>query len=180
MKRFIMFGSNIIISLKQQDVLFHKPYSRDCLIKKKNLVQSQQIWDPHLIKDSQKLEKVQRSASRYVFNNYIRTPGTVTSLLQSLQWDTLEKRRESSRLAMIYKIENELVDLNPSCFYNKADSRTRGIKIFQERPCKSVFCDSFFPKTLSQWNKLPPKLTEAKTLGAFKHGVGCCLQSHTI
>ena len=97
------------------------------------------VWDPHLIKDSQKLEKVQRSASRYVFNNYIRAPGPVTSLQQSLQWDTLEKRREISRLAMIYKIENELVDLNPSCFYNKADSRTRGIKIFQERPCKSVF-----------------------------------------
>ena len=136
------------------------------------------VWDPHLVRDSQKLEKVQRSASRYVFNNYNRTPGTVTNLLESLQWDTLEKRREISRLAMIYKIENGLVDLNPSCFYNKADSRTRGNKIFQERPSNPVFRDSFFPKTLSHWNKLPPRLTQSKTLGTFKHGVGCYLQSH--
>ena len=137
------------------------------------------VWDPHLVKYREKLEKVQRCASRYVFNNYNRTPGTVTNLLERLQWDTLEKRREISRLAMIYKIENGLIDLNPSCFYNKADSRTRGNKIFQERPSNSVFCNSFFPKTLSQWNKFPKKLTQAKTLGTFKHGVSCYLQSHT-
>ena len=136
------------------------------------------VWDPNLVQDIQKLEKVQRSASRYVFNNYERKPGTVTSLLQTLQWDTLEDRRELSRLAMMYKIENGLVDLNPTYFYNKADCRTRGNKIFQERTKKAVFNQSFFPKTLRQWNKLPPNLTGAKTLGAFKHGVGCFQQSH--
>ena len=123
------------------------------------------VWDPHLVRDSQKLEKVQRSASRYVFNNYNRTPGTVTNLLESLQWDTLEKRREISRLAMIYRIENGLVDLNPSYFYNKSDSRTRGNKIFQERPSNSVFRDSFFQRPLVIGTSYPPDLLKLRLWG---------------
>ena len=51
------------------------------------------VWDPTLQSDIQKLEKVQRSAARYIFNNYKMTPGTVTSLLDKLQWDSLEDRR---------------------------------------------------------------------------------------
>ena len=138
------------------------------------------VWDPSLRKDVQNLEKVQRSASRYVFNNYDRTPSTVTSLLNSLEWDTLEERREMSRLSMLFKIQNGLVDLNPSDFYSKSDSRTRGCKFHQIRSHTPAHKNSFFPRTLSQWNKLPPAITTAETLQSFRTSVGCYRQSHTL
>ena len=63
------------------------------------------IWDPHLEKDKESLEKVQRQAARYVFNNYTdRTPGTVTTMLTNLNWESLERRRRIQRLLMLYKI----------------------------------------------------------------------------
>ena len=139
------------------------------------------VWDPSSSDNIKELEKVQRSASRYVFNNYKdRTPGTITGFLQRLQWETLESRREQARLAMLYKINKGLVDLNPSCFYKKSDSRTRGDKVFQERNKNPAFTNSFFPKTMSQWNKLPPKITKVKSLEVFRHSVGCHLQTHTL
>ena len=138
------------------------------------------VWDPSLRKDVQKLEKVQRSASRYVFNNYDRTPGTVTSLLNRLEWDTLEERREMSRLTMLFKIQNGLVDLNPSDYYSKSDSRTRGCKFNQVRAYNPAHINSFFPRTLSQWNKLPPGITTTETLQTFKTSVGCFRQTHTL
>ena len=138
------------------------------------------VWDPVLKSDINKIEKVQRSAARYIFNNYKMTPGTVTSLLDQLQWESLEERRLLLRLSMLYKIQNGLVDLNPSNFYKQSDNRTRGKKMFQERTSNPVFTNSFFPRTLSQWNKLPSSLTEAKSLLSFKHGVGRFMRSHTM
>ena len=88
----------------------------------------------------------------------------VTSLLNSLEWDTLEERREMSRLSMLFKIQNGLVDLNPSDFYSKSDSRTRGSKFHQIRSHTPAHKTPFFPRTLSQWNKLPPAITTDKTL----------------
>jgi len=41
------------------------------------------IWDPHLIKDSDALERVQRRAARWITNKHDRTAG-VSSLLQHL------------------------------------------------------------------------------------------------
>ena len=61
----------------------------------------------------QTLENVQRRAARFVINDYTsRTPGCVTSMLTSLEWQTLEQRRRISRLVMMYKIQHQLVDID--------------------------------------------------------------------
>jgi hypothetical protein len=62
------------------------------------------------------LEKVQKRAARFVFNNYTdRTPGCVTKMVESLKWEKLEERRKSNRLCMLYKIKNGLIIENESC-----------------------------------------------------------------
>ena len=63
------------------------------------------IWDPYYNSDIYKLEKVQRRAARWVLSNYSRDT-SVTSLLLSLNWLTLQQRRWSSRLTLFYKIIN--------------------------------------------------------------------------
>ena len=49
------------------------------------------------------LEKVQKSAARYVkgINTY---DASVTQMLNELHWESLESRRDQSRLIMLYNI----------------------------------------------------------------------------
>ena len=63
-----------------------------------NLEYCSSVWDPYHQKEVEKLENVQRRAARFVSNNYSRTPGTVTSLLNDIKWNSLQTRRQYSRL----------------------------------------------------------------------------------
>ena len=54
------------------------------IIVRPNLEYCSSVWDPSHQKDIDKLENVQRSASRFVANNYSKTPGTVTNILNDL------------------------------------------------------------------------------------------------
>ena len=54
------------------------------------------IWDPHFIRNSDALERVQRRAARWITSKYDR--GTsVTALLHQLHLEPLEERRRISR-----------------------------------------------------------------------------------
>ena len=61
------------------------------------------IWNPWQQTLSQIIESVQRSAARYVCNNYNYT-SSVTSMLKALNWHTLEYRRNHSSL--MYFLQN--------------------------------------------------------------------------
>ena len=75
---------------------------------------SNDLWSHHLTL-IQTLENVQRRAAHFVINDYTsRTQGYVTNMLTSLEWQTLEQRRRISRLVMMYKIQYQLVDIDPA------------------------------------------------------------------
>ena len=50
--------------------------------------------------DISRLEKVQRSTARFVMNDY----SSVSTMIASLNWPTLEQRRNYHKLIMMYKI----------------------------------------------------------------------------
>ena len=60
------------------------------------------VWSPWLARDKARIERVQRRAARHVYNTYSRY-SSVTAMLQSLDWETLESRRFNMRLCIIYK-----------------------------------------------------------------------------
>ena len=62
------------------------------------------IWAPHTNQDIQKM--LQRRAARFVFNTY-QNNISVTSLLNSLGWPTLETRRSYLKLNLTYKTVKE-------------------------------------------------------------------------
>ena len=127
------------------------------------------VWDPHLEKDKTPLEKVQRQAARYVNNNYTdRTPGIVTSMLEALNWETLEKRRTLQRLLMLYRINNSLVDIPKDIYIRQSDPRTRGNRLFQFDAIHPALQNSFFPRTTSVWNQLSNATTMAPSLETFQ------------
>lgn len=62
-------------------------------------------WDPHLKSDIDKLEKIQRSAARFITRDYrSRHEGCVTEMLQDLGLQSLEERRRQLRLTFLYKV----------------------------------------------------------------------------
>jgi hypothetical protein len=127
------------------------------------------VWDPHEQQDKSPLEAVQRKAARYVNNNYTeRTPGTVTTMLRNLGWSSLEDRRRINRLTMLYKIDNNMLGLDPINFYKHSDPRTRGPqRIYQEQNYHPSLFHAFFPRTIPEWNKLPASTTSAPSLESF-------------
>ena len=59
------------------------------------------VWSPWLARDKAQTERVQRRAAHYVYNTYSRY-SSVTAMLQSLDWETLESRRFNMCLCIIY------------------------------------------------------------------------------
>ena len=142
----------------------------NCSIIRPSLEYASCVWDPYQTNQIQELEKVQRRAARFVFNSYTdTTPGHVTNLVQQLNWEPLESRRTKNRLTMAYKIQNSLVDVNHNRYYIPADSRTRGgLRFRQQRTNKEQYRQSFFPRSIREWNILPDAITTAPTLEDFK------------
>ena len=113
-------------------------------------------WDPYLTRDIGSLEKVQRRGARYVCNTYWdRTPGCVTEMIRDLGWQSLQERREDHRLTLLYKIQNNLLDIDPQPILKRGDTRTMGRSRLQQSAGTSTVCNnSFYPRTTRQWNQL--------------------------
>ena len=69
---------------------------------------SASTWDPHLKKNQAKLEMINCRSARFVMNAY-NNNSSVTTMLNTLQWPSLETRRENQRLVLMYKIIHGLV-----------------------------------------------------------------------
>ena len=73
------------------------------------------IWNPHSKKDIARIEHIQRQAARFVLCRY-RHQESVTTMLQELQWPSLEDRRRISSLQLMYKIRHQIVAVNPDLY----------------------------------------------------------------
>ena len=128
------------------------------------------VWSPITHEYVQKLEMVQRRAARYVTNRYHDT-SSVASMLDHLDWESLEARRTKHRLIIFFKIVHGLVDIPSDAYLTPASTRTRShhsLK-FQLIPTSSDYYKlSFFPKTVCLWNSLPAAVAEAPALVPFK------------
>ena len=71
------------------------------------------VWSPHTDQDIGKLESVQRRAARWVTRDYRQT-SSVSTMLQDLNWRTLDQRRIDSRLVLLYKVTYDLVAIPAS------------------------------------------------------------------
>ena len=126
------------------------------------------VWDPHTKRNTNKIEMVQRRCARYVTGNFDRT-SSVTSMLNSLSWPTLEERRRQYRLAVMYRILHNQVDIHWQSFLTKTSSCTRGHSCRLSVPfCKNhVYASSFFPRTSKDWNNLTFDSADVPSLDIF-------------
>ena len=127
------------------------------------------IWDPYYNSDIYKLEKVQRRAARWVLSDYSRET-SVSLLLLSLNWLTLQQRRLSSRLTIFYKIVNNQLPITFPPYYIPTQYHTR--QYHQEHyivPQSNTNSHkySFYPRTIRDWNNLPVSFIESANIDDF-------------
>ena len=151
------------------------------------------VWVPHLRKDVDKLEKVQRKAARFIKGDYhSREPGSMSRMLNELDLPTLESRRKDNRLCFMFKISRGLVPAIPPPEYLTPVRHKRQIKAKSFENCEtknfvekhqqlnencfttinsksSVYSNSFFPRTISEWNRLDD--TSHPTFDSFKKSI---------
>ena len=66
------------------------------------------IWDPHTKVKTEQIEKVQWQTAHWTTCNFDRM-ASVSAMLETLGWHTLEQRRADSLLCLFYKIVNNVV-----------------------------------------------------------------------
>ena len=129
------------------------------------------IWDPHQNVYKEAIEKVQRRAARFVKNDYSRAT-SVSNLIENLNWDKFETRRMKARLTTIYK---ESYGITPSNIHHLlADPTTPVTRASHDlnfkipHANKNYYKYSLYPRTIPQWNSLPPELKSASSVLSFK------------
>ena len=135
------------------------------------------IWDPHLKKDINSLDKIQRRGARFVKSDY-RWRSSVTAMLDDLGWRDLDLRRKDMRLTLLFKVlnhsgkENYAVtaeDLNLKVLESRFRPRGTHPLILGEVLCKTEERGNFFPhNTIPDWNKLPASVVLAPSATSFK------------
>ena len=136
-----------------------------------------------------RLEGVQRRSARWVFNDYRRGPNgaSPTAMMAQLNWPLLSTRRTVARLCMMYKMHNGMVKMAYSSLlvlhpYQLHLNHPFTFLTLDRTPLKHYFSNSFFPRTVCDWNSLsagvfppvpPPDSTidPQARLAAFKTAV---------
>ena len=128
------------------------------------------VWDPHLAKDSNKIEMVQRRSARFVTQEY-NPRASVTDLLKDLNWPPLKDRRRDLRLVLLYKIiHGEVAIQVDDNILIPTDHRTRSNHPFSFRQLSAkseTLRSSFYHRTIPQWNSLSEQVVTAHTSASF-------------
>ena len=128
------------------------------------------VWDPHLQKDIDRLEGVQRRGARFVCNDYGRR-SSVTTMMRDLGWKPLRDRRRDQRLSLFHKIVNDLVAIPSAQMieFNNRKQRHGNSKSVKLLSCNTdVYKYSFIPQTIRDWNTLPDAVVNYESNDSFR------------
>jgi hypothetical protein len=126
------------------------------------------VTNPVLKRDEDRLEKIQRRATKLVTG----TEGkTYSERLVELKLDSLEHRRKRADVLQVYRIIQGIDDLQYSHFFTRhQDQRTRsnGQKIFKRQCSTKLRGNAFSQRAISVWNNLPAKVVNVPSLNSCK------------
>lgn len=128
------------------------------------------VWFPQGVTNIAKVERVQRKAIRFIHNKYKRTDSP-TNLLETSGLPTLATRAKIARLKFLHHILHNHSRIDASRYISLAESRTLRHKhaytIKEYASNNDCFKHSFFPLSISEWNRLDPSITNAQSLAEF-------------
>ena len=128
-----------------------------------------QAWRPFLKKDIEKLETVQRRATRMIDGL-----GTLSysERLKRTGLTTLEERRDRGDLIEVFKIVRGFSRVDSKYFFNFCNiRRTRGhsYKMNKDRSRLDIRKFFFSQRVVNKWNSLPVDVVEALSVNSFKN-----------
>ena len=139
-------------------------------------------WSPSSDKLNNRIEMVQHNAAKFVCNVYPKKGHyedfSVSRLLNNLQWDSLEERRNRAKLNMAFKILNDEVILPPdllprtnNTFPRKCNEPLVGSvnQLYEPRARLLATERTFFYTVPKLWNsRVTPSQANAPNLDSFK------------
>jgi hypothetical protein len=137
------------------------------------------IWSPFLKGDIEKLEKVQRRATKIIptLRNL-----TYTTRLKMLNLPTLAYRRLRGDLIQVYRIMHGFTDIQPQKLFIM-EARVDGLrghsyKVQKSRNKERIRQNCFSQRIVNLWNKLPGHIVNSKSTNIFKNGIDSFLSKH--
>ena len=118
------------------------------------------VWDPTVGVEIERLEQVQHRAARWVRGYGPRDEVSVSGLLRTLGWHTLQDRRRIQRLVLFYKvIKNELhIDQTHLDLHlhrpNTYKKHSENLRILKGKDTNSPLWNGTVARTISDWNNL--------------------------
>ena len=126
------------------------------------------VWNPYLISDVDLIEKVQRRFTKRIPNlsdlNYHQR-------LVKLNAHSLKTRRLILDLVFLYRILNNLTDLDPNdLFFQDISGTTRGHsrKLYVRRTNHDQYKNFFVNRIVPTWNNLPNDIVNAPSVENFR------------
>ena len=131
------------------------------------------VWDPYTVKNTTRLEKVQRRAARWVVNRHRQT-SSVGDMYDQLKWSPLAERRQKARLVTFFKFHHGDIIISstrkPTPCPPSRMTRSSNSEAYQLPACRTLYRQkSFFPRTIAEWNALPLVAVSSATVEAFKN-----------
>ena len=127
------------------------------------------IWNPHTISQLNHLERIQYYAARFVANDHRRTTSP-TTLVLTLNWQTLERRRIIKLAMTFYKIINNIIKINqPAGLLTQSHNR-HNYTVPRSRLNTVVY--SCYPRAIRIWNTITKEITEIKQPESFQAAIG--------
>ena len=131
-------------------------------------------WNPHTERNNRIVESVQRQAARFVMHDYHRE-SSVTDMLNTLHWDTLQTRRLLHQTEMFYHIHCGMVNINPPSEIERLPRPARSLSshshnLSYKQPYTRVDCYlySMYPRAIHVWNRLPVAAVTADSIHGFR------------
>ena len=128
-----------------------------------------QAWRPYLRKDIDKIERVQRRATKLIaecrnlpYEDRLKYTGLTT----------LEARRDRGDMIEVFKLMKGITKVDSNkLFHVNSNSRTRGhsYKLDKSRPRLDIRKNYFSHRIVNKWNTLPTYVIESDSVNAFKN-----------
>jgi ribonucleases P/MRP protein subunit RPP40 len=127
-----------------------------------------QAWKPHLRKDIERLEMVQRRATRMVEECRGKD---YEKRLELCRLTTLETRAHRADLLEVYKILHKMEKVKEGDFFTMDTGRGRGhsLKLYKKRVRLDAAKFSFGNRVCTEWNRLPDAIVTASSINVFKN-----------